>query len=233
MSEAAAAAPASEAAPALSKAEQMKEKLAKLKARREEARKKNSEETAEEERRSKRPANFEARRARAEWEESVEKAKKEAKAAGLDYEREKAKKTTALQADRKERQKRKKNEDPGFADFAQAQHRQYERLTKQLKPDMAEYKKSANEWGEDEVSADTLAYGQHDAVSKAGLDRMAKDLEAQIEKRSKFSRRRAHHHDADISYINERNMQFNKKLDRYYSKYTQEIRENLERGTAI
>lgn len=34
MSEAAAAAPASEAAPALSKAEQMKEKLAKLKARR-------------------------------------------------------------------------------------------------------------------------------------------------------------------------------------------------------
>ena len=64
----------------------------------------------------------------------------------MDYEREKAKKTTALQADRKERQKRKKNEDPGFADFAQAQHRQYERLTKQLKPDMTEYKKSAKEW---------------------------------------------------------------------------------------
>ena len=33
--------------------------------------------------------------------------------------------------------------------------------------------------GDDEVSADTLAYGQHDAVSKEGLDRMAKDLDAQ------------------------------------------------------
>ena len=42
----------------------------------EEARKLNSEETAEEERKSKLPANFEARKARAEWEESVEKAKK-------------------------------------------------------------------------------------------------------------------------------------------------------------
>jgi pre-mRNA-splicing factor SYF2 len=42
----------------------------------EEARKLNSEETAEEERRSKLPANFEAKKARSEWEESVEKAKK-------------------------------------------------------------------------------------------------------------------------------------------------------------
>mmetsp|Transcript_22558 Transcript_22558/g.58895 ORF Transcript_22558/g.58895 Transcript_22558/m.58895 type:complete len:218 (-) Transcript_22558:152-805(-) len=217
----------------MSKAEAMKAKLAKLKERRAEARKLNSEETAEEERRSKLPDNFEARKARAEYEESVEKAKKEAKAAGLDYERLKAKKTTALEADRKDRRKRKKNEDPGFADYAQAQHRQYTRLTKALKPDMKAYSKSAKEWGDDDVTADTLAYGQHDAVSKAGLDRMAADLEAQIEKRAKFSRRRAHHHDADISYINERNMQFNKKLDRFYGKYTQEIRENLERGTAI
>jgi pre-mRNA-splicing factor SYF2 len=65
----------------------------------------------------------------------------EAKAAGLDYEREKAKKTTGLQAERKDKKKRKKNEDPGFSDFAQAQHRQYERLTNALKPDMAAYGK--------------------------------------------------------------------------------------------
>lgn len=54
-----------------------------------------------------------------------------------------------------------------------------------------------------------------------------------IEKRKAFSRRRAHHHDSDITYINERNMQFNKKLERFYGKYTKEIKDNLERGTAV
>ena len=54
-----------------------------------------------------------------------------------------------------------------------------------------------------------------------------------IEKRSKYSRRRQFHEDADIDYINERNMKFNQKAERYYGQYTKEIRENLERGTAI
>lgn len=54
-----------------------------------------------------------------------------------------------------------------------------------------------------------------------------------IEKRQKFSRRRAHDEDADIDYINERNAKFNKKLERFYGKYTAEIKQNLERGTAV
>ena len=54
-----------------------------------------------------------------------------------------------------------------------------------------------------------------------------------ISKRSKYSRRRAFDEDADIDYINERNMKFNKKLERFYGKYTAEIKQNLERGTAI
>jgi pre-mRNA-splicing factor SYF2 len=53
------------------------------------------------------------------------------------------------------------------------------------------------------------------------------------EKRAKFSRRRAHHADSDIDYINERNMRFNKKAERYYGKHTQELKEALERGTAV
>ena len=36
-----------------------------------------------------------------------------------------------------------------------------------------------------------------------------------------------------IDYINERNMQFNKKIDRFYGKYTTDIKQNLERGTAV
>ena len=59
------------------------------------------------------------------------------------------------------------------------QFRQYQRLTKQLKPDKAAYNKSKAEWGDDDSSAHTMAYGQHDAVSAKGLDRMVKDLDAQ------------------------------------------------------
>ena len=40
-------------------------------------------------------------------------------------------------------------------------------------------------------------------------------------------------HDADVDYINERNRGFNRKAARYYDKYTTEIKNNLERGTAI
>lgn len=52
-------------------------------------------------------------------------------------------------------------------------------------------------------------------------------------KRQQFSRRRRHYEDKDIDYINDRNAHFNKKIDRAFSKYTQEIRANLERGTAL
>ena len=62
---------------------------------------------------------------------------------------------------------------------------------------------------------------------------MAADIERQITKRSKYSRRRTHVDDADISYINERNKKFNEKCERFYGKYTEEIRGNLERGTAL
>lgn len=54
-----------------------------------------------------------------------------------------------------------------------------------------------------------------------------------IETRSKYSRRRQFRHDADVDYINERNMKFNKKAARFYDPYTAEIKQNLERGTAI
>jgi pre-mRNA-splicing factor SYF2 len=43
---------------------------------------------------------------------------------------------------------------------------------------------------------------------------MADDVNKQKEKREKYSRRRRHDPDADIDYINERNMKFNQKLER-------------------
>ena len=56
---------------------------------------------------------------------------------------------------------------------------------------------------------------------------------SRIEKRSKFSRRRALNEEADVDYINDRNMRFNKKAARFYDQYTTKIKQDLERGTAI
>ena len=56
---------------------------------------------------------------------------------------------------------------------------------------------------------------------------------ARIERRKKFSKRRQHFEEEDVSYINERNRVFNKKASRFFDEYTKEVRENLERGTAI
>lgn len=69
--------------------------------------------------------------------------------------------------------------------------------------------------------------------SKEGVDRMVEDVQKRIETRGKRSRRRRFDHDADVDYINDRNMKFNKKLERFYGDYTEEVKQNFERGTAI
>lgn len=79
------------------------------------------------------------------------------------------------------------------------------------------------------------------------------ELSDSIDKKSKFSRKRNNEDEGDITYINERNRVFNKKVSeslfgsavlftqfvvnaqiaRYYDKYTAEIRASFERGTAL
>ncbi|KAL2915666.1 Pre-mRNA-splicing factor SYF2 [Polyrhizophydium stewartii] len=83
-------------------------------------------------------------------------------------------------------------------------------------------------------SAHSLAYADPSHTpSPDAVERLARDVEKQQLKRGKFSRRRAFDEDADVTYINERNMRFNKKIARAYDKYTAEIKANFERGTAL
>ena len=115
----------------------------------------------------------------------------------------------------------------------QATIRQYTRLVKELKPNMDEYEKTKSELGDAFYAGkNTILHGIHKDSPEA-VNRMVEDLSKQIDKREKYSRRRRHDDDAEIDYINERNMRFNKKLDRFYGEFTTEIRQNLERGTAI
>ncbi|KAK1893978.1 Pre-mRNA-splicing factor syf2, partial [Dissostichus eleginoides] len=201
--------------------------------KRNEARKLNHQEVVEEDKRLKLPANWEAKKARLEWEVAEDAKKKECADKGEDYHRVKLLEITADDAERFERKKKKKNPDQGFAGYAEAQFRQYQRLTKQIRPDFEGYEKQREECGVDfHPTSNSLIHGTH-IPSKEGIDRMVDDVEKQIEKRAKYSRRRAYNDDADIDYINERNAKFNKKAERFYGKYTAEIKQNLERGTAV
>jgi cyclophilin family peptidyl-prolyl cis-trans isomerase len=80
---------------------------------------------------------------------------------------------------------------------------------------------------------DTLGYGRAGKPTEAALDRMVGELEERRERQKKFSRRRTELDGADVDYINDRNKLFNKKIKRAFDKYTIEIRQDLERGTAL
>uniref|UniRef100_A0A4X2K3G1 Pre-mRNA-splicing factor SYF2 n=1 Tax=Vombatus ursinus TaxID=29139 RepID=A0A4X2K3G1_VOMUR len=218
---------------AAQKREERLRKFRELHMKRNEARKLNHQEVVEEDKRLKLPANWEAKKARLEWELQVEEKKKECAARGEDYERVKLLEISAEDAERWERKKKRKNPDLGFSDYAAAQLRQYHRLTKQIKPDMETYEKLREKHGEEFYpTSNSLLHGTH-VPSTEEIDRMVIDLEKQIEKREKYSRRRPYNDDSDIDYINERNAKFNKKAERFYGKYTAEIKQNLERGTAV
>jgi len=81
--------------------------------------------------------------------------------------------------------------------------------------------------------ADNLNYGKTTGVTVDGVNRMVEELEKSTRRRAEFSRRRAQYDDQDMDYINERNKHFNRKIARAFDRYTIEIRQNLERGTAL
>jgi len=77
-----------------------------------------------------------------------------------------------------------------------------------------------------------LNYGQSNHT-EADVDRLVSEMHAAAERKNKWSRRRRFNEDEDVSYINERNRVFNKKIKRAYDSFTAEIAQNFERGTAI
>ena len=180
---------------------------------------------------------MEARKRRAAYLLEEEEFRQKCEAEGKDFEREKMRRKGADQVEWAERKAKSKiDPDNGFSSYEDASFRKYNQLVKQIKPDMEAYNDSKERAGEDAFYASESAIVQTTGVHKdtpEALDRLASDVDAQIAKRDKYSRRRMHDDDADIDYINERNMKFNQKLERFYGKYTKEIKDNLERGTAV
>lgn len=218
-------------------AEKQAERLKRLRtlhSARNEARTHNHQEVVAEEARNKLPPNYEAKRRQAEWLLDDQKKRDETEKLGKDYDRVKLLNISASEAERLERKRKKKNPDQGFSTYEQATIRQYNRLVKNMPvADMEQYDKQKQKYGEAFYGGpNVIIHGMHEDRKQA-IDKMVDDLEGQIAKRAKYSRRRIHNDDADIDYINERNAKFNKKLERFYGEHTAEIKQNLERGTAI
>ena len=237
--------------------ERMK-KLRELHSKRQEARQLNHSQVVEEDRRNKEPKNMEQRRKRAQYLLDEEKMRSECEAQGKDFEREKMKmipagifflhiwfwtskknfkKIFSFTLDEAEtsdrRKKAKQNADQGFSTYENAAFRKYNQQVKSIQPNLQRYEEAKESAGEAfYAKSGTVVHGVHQD-SKDAIDRMSKDIEAQQEKRDKFSRRRMHDEDADVDYINERNMKFNQKLERFYKDYTKDIKDNLERGSAV
>ncbi|CDS04981.1 hypothetical protein LRAMOSA07511 [Lichtheimia ramosa] len=196
--------------------------------------------------RSKENPRYEAKleRKRKEAEKLLEKQK--AIEDGEDYERKLFWKFSAesVEAWEEKMAKKKERANVGFTDYNQLAHKKYQKLISELKPDLGQYAEKKLESierairnGEDPSNIDAIAnnvdYGSlDDKPSKEAIDRLVQGVKREIHTRETRSRERKEIQD-DISWINEKNRVFNQKIARFYDKYTKEIRENLERGTAL
>jgi pre-mRNA-splicing factor SYF2 len=157
--------------------------------------------------------------------------------------------------------KKGNRENVAFSDYSTEAQKVYQRQMRDFKPDMEAYEKgkmdaiqiAARNGGLEIVETET---GELIAVDKDGsflstadqpqdftakptkdaLDRLVNDLKKAEEVR--MARRKQRNKEqldenGDVTYINQKNKQFNEKLKRFYDKYTADIRENFERGTAI
>ena len=111
--------------------------------------------------------------------------------------------------------------------------RAHEKRINQIVHQDDEYAKQRKELGETFYATAANAIPVTHAASTDAKQRLADALDKQKSKRKDFSRRRTHFEDEDITAINDRNQVFNKKLERAFGEYTLEMRQNLERGTAL
>lgn len=112
---------------------------------------------------------------------------------------------------------------------SEGQHRNYERNLKSLP-------RAAADSTEDTADAFLPAFNTTiagEAKERDGARHLAGEMKRRIEKQAKKKRERMDFEETDVSSINQRNKRFNQKISRNFDKHTAEIRQNLERGTAL
>ncbi|KAM0286228.1 hypothetical protein ACHAQH_000955 [Verticillium albo-atrum] len=183
--------------------------------------------------------------------------------AGGDFERKRAWDWTIDESEKWDKRIKKKDaarDNNAFSDYRAASNKVYKRQLKNMAPDLERYEKdkmaaverAAASGGLDIVetedgeliavdkdgsfysTADSTSFAQN-KPDKANIDRLVNDLRQAEETRLKKRKDKMAQSgdDGDVTYINEKNKQFNSKLSRFYNKYTAEIRDSFERGTMI
>ncbi|KAI3912608.1 hypothetical protein MKW92_022934 [Papaver armeniacum] len=109
----------------------------------------------------------------------------------------------------------------------------YKKRTKNIDCNLEEYNKMKQADPEFYREASSLQYGKAPKIPEDKIDKMVKELYDKDSKGKAFSRRRKFHEEKYIDSINDRNEHFNKKIERAFGKYTLDIKNNLERGTAL
>eukprot|EP01118_Nematostelium_gracile_P001097 TRINITY_DN1111_c0_g1_i1.p1 TRINITY_DN1111_c0_g1~~TRINITY_DN1111_c0_g1_i1.p1 ORF type:complete len:231 (-),score=90.37 TRINITY_DN1111_c0_g1_i1:167-826(-) len=218
--------------------DERKRKLLELQLRVDKARKDNHREVLEEDKRAHEGVDGEKTRAKKEWEEERSAQRAQLIEDGLDPEKEKLMTTSAADSEWKESRKKKIRKGGGFGwdQYNQeAQYNAYDKRVKDVKINGDEYSEQKSNLGESDFYRDAnyIGYGTNGEVAPDKVDKMVNELEANIAKRKNYSRRRPHSEDSFVTYINDRNKVFNDKISRAFDKYTVEIKQNLERGTAI
>ncbi|KAJ5899785.1 Pre-mRNA-splicing factor syf2 [Penicillium taxi] len=187
--------------------------------------------------------------------------KADTEAAGEDFERKRAWDWTVEESekwDRRMEKKQRHRDDVAFQDYTQDARKVYKRQMRQLPANLEAYEKEklaaiekAAASGDLEIveteDGEMIAidkngtfYSTADSVGfteskpdRAAVDRLVADIQKAEEVRLKKRKERRGDDDADVTYINDKNKQFNQKLARFYNKYTTEIRDSFERGTMI
>eukprot|EP01116_Phalansterium_solitarium_P004660 TRINITY_DN15706_c0_g1_i1.p1 TRINITY_DN15706_c0_g1~~TRINITY_DN15706_c0_g1_i1.p1 ORF type:complete len:255 (-),score=69.12 TRINITY_DN15706_c0_g1_i1:329-1093(-) len=201
-------------------------------------RKHNYQEVSEEDRRSKEPAGAEAKRERDAYQKQKEDDEQRMREEGLDPDKERLLNQSSAEAEWRAKKAKRSDASFGWEQFnTDAEYNSYERRVKSsAQVDAALYDKQREELGADSFYAaphTNLAYGTTPDVPQSRVDAMADELAKQVAKRGTFSRRRERIEGEYQYHISERNRVYNKKLERAFGKYTTEIRQNLERGTAL
>ncbi|ESK82785.1 syf2 splicing factor family protein [Moniliophthora roreri MCA 2997] len=228
--------------------EERKAKLEQLKKRMAASSKANRASLIEESAKSKITARDAARLERQRKLAEMLRTKADAEERGEDVERAKNWEYTIEENDNWEKKlaRKARRADFEFHDDAHASHRKYKKDLDMVKPDLAAYQQQKDlalgvlpTSHEQQLAAEnlyrdanTLMYGDS-KPSEEAIDRVVSKINKDIDKRGKFSRKRLNEDEGDITYINEHNRVFNKKIARYYDKYTTEIRNSFERGTAL
>jgi len=173
--------------------------------------------------------------------------KADTEASGEDFERKRAWDWTIEESEKWDKRIKKKEahrDDQAFQDYRQDSRKVYKRQIRDLKPDMEHYEKqkmaaverAAASGGLEIVETDDgelvavdkdgTFYSTADSTGfvenkpeKAAVDRLVADLQKAEDARLRKQRERNQKgEDGDVTYINDKNKQFNQKLARFYNK---------------